>query len=65
LAFHSIVSYVRQVADALQYAHENKLIHRDIKPENMLIDENFQILLSDFGIALVTQSTRYQNTQEG
>jgi len=33
----TIVSYVKQLADALQYAHDEKLIHRDIKPENMLI----------------------------
>ncbi len=60
----TIVSYVKQVAEALQYAHEKKLIHRDVKPENMLLGENHQVLLSDFGVALVTQSTRYQNTQE-
>jgi serine/threonine protein kinase len=64
LPLPTIVSYVKQLAEALQYAHERKLIHRDIKPENMLLDENGQLLLSDFGIALVTQSTRYQNTQE-
>ena len=64
LPLTSIVSYVKQVAEALQYAHDKKLIHRDIKPENMLLEENSQILLSDFGIALVAQSTRYQNTQE-
>jgi serine/threonine protein kinase len=59
-----IVSYIKQVAEALGYAHEKKLIHRDIKPENMLFGENNQVLLSDFGIALVSQSTRYQDTQD-
>src|SRR5579859_3008148 len=33
----SILPYVRQTADALQYAHNKKFIHRDIKPENMLL----------------------------
>jgi eukaryotic-like serine/threonine-protein kinase len=60
----TIVSYVKQVADALQYAHEEKLIHRDIKPENMLLGRRGEVLLSDFGIALVAQSSRYQSTQE-
>ena len=60
----TIVSYVQQVADALQYAHDEKLIHRDIKPENILLDKRDNVLLSDFGIALVVQSSRSQNTQE-
>lgn len=60
----AIVSSVQQVADALQYAHDEKLIHRDIKPENILLDKRENVLLSDFGIALVAQSSRYQNTQE-
>jgi serine/threonine protein kinase len=60
----AIVSYVKQVSDALQYAHNEKLIHRDIKPENMLVGRQDEVLLSDFGIALIAQSSRYQNTQE-
>lgn len=60
----TIVSYIKQVADALQYAHDEKLIHRDIKPENMLVGRRDDILLSDFGIALIAQSTRMQSTQE-
>ena len=63
IALPSIVDYVKQLADALQYAHYQKIIHRDIKPENMLIGRHNEILLSDFGIALIAQSTRLQNTQ--
>src|SRR5438132_5313016 len=36
LPLATIVSYVKQVAGAWQYAHDEKLIHRDINPENML-----------------------------
>ena len=56
--FH-VVSYVKQVAAALQYAHEQKVIHRDIKPENMLVGAGSEILLGDFGIAVV-ESSRVQ-----
>jgi len=64
LTLVTIVSYVKQVATALQYAHDQRLIHRDIKPENMLVGRYNDVLLSDFGIALVAQSSRYQSTQE-
>ncbi len=64
LPLTTIVPYVVQLADALQYAHNEKLVHRDIKPENMLIGSRGDILLSDFGIALVSQSSRYQGTQQ-
>jgi len=64
LPLSTVGSYVKQVADALQYAHDEKLIHRDIKPENMLVGRRGDVLLSDFGIALVAQSSRYQSTQE-
>lgn len=58
-----VVSYVQQVAGALQYAHEQRLIHRDVKPENMLLGSNNEVLLSDFGIALAAQSSRSLKTQ--
>jgi predicted ATPase/DNA-binding CsgD family transcriptional regulator len=58
-----VVSYVKQVADALQYAHQEKVIHRDIKPENMLLGRNDEILLSDFGIAVLAHSTGSQHAQ--
>src|SRR5437667_670813 len=63
LPLSTIVNYVTQLADALQYAHEQKVIHRDVKPENMLLGRRNEVLLSDFGIALVAQSSHYHSTQ--
>lgn len=60
----AILPYVQQVAEALQFAHDRKLIHRDVKPENMLVGENKEVLLSDFGIAVVAQSSRHQDVHE-
>src|SRR6266581_3726831 len=59
-----VVSYVKQVAAALQYAHEQKFIHRDIKPENMLLGGQQEVLLSDFGLAALVHSSASLRTQE-
>jgi eukaryotic-like serine/threonine-protein kinase len=56
LSFEHIVTYVRQVASALDYAQKQHVIHRDIKPENILLNTRGEAVLSDFGIAVV-QST--------
>ena len=64
LPIATILSYVRPIASVLTYAHERKLIHRDIKPENILLDTSKEVLLSDFGIAVVSSSSTSPNTKE-
>jgi eukaryotic-like serine/threonine-protein kinase len=63
LPLDTVVSFVNQVAEALQYAHDRKLIHRDVKPENILLGQSNELLLSDFGIAIITHSSRSLSTQ--
>ncbi len=42
-----------QVLNALEHAHQNGIVHRDVKPENIMVCNNGQIKLMDFGIASV------------
>jgi serine/threonine protein kinase len=63
LSLATTVSYVKQVAEALQYAHNLQVIHRDVKPENMLVGASQEVLLSDFGISLFTPSHEQLSTQ--
>lgn len=56
LPLEQIVTYVKQIASALDYAHEHHVIHRDVKPENLLLNAKGEIVLSDFGIAVVQRT---------
>lgn len=50
LPLDEISHIVGQVGSALEYAHAQGLIHRDVKPANILLDENGDCLLCDFGL---------------
>jgi outer membrane protein assembly factor BamB/serine/threonine protein kinase len=61
---NTIVEYVEQVASALQYAHDRRIIHRDVKPENMLLRADGTLLLSDFGIAKIMEQSTLMSLQK-
>ena len=57
------LSIVRQICDALQYAHDEGVIHRDIKPENILVDQQGRVKIADFGLARLASSFAEKNSE--
>ncbi len=58
LPLAEVESTLRQILDALAYAHERGVIHQDIKPENILLTEENEVKLTDFGIARINDASR-------
>jgi serine/threonine protein kinase len=57
LTEEKIRKYFRHLISAIQYCHENaKIIHRDIKPENLLLDDEDNVKLSDFGVSFMMEN---------
>lgn len=52
------VRIMRQIASALHQASLSGIVHRDIKPENILLNQNGDIKVADFGLAKLIQSTK-------
>lgn len=56
------VQIMKQLTSAIAHAHENQIIHRDIKPQNILVDEDGNVKITDFGIATSLSATSYTKT---
>ncbi|MDN7241292.1 Stk1 family PASTA domain-containing Ser/Thr kinase [Planococcus sp. N028] len=56
------VEIMKQLTSALAHAHQNQIVHRDIKPQNILMDDEGNVKISDFGIAMALSATSYTQT---
>jgi serine/threonine protein kinase len=65
LPLEEVLSIVRQVCAALNYAHGEGIIHRDVKPGNILIQPDGRVLLSDFGIARAADTATVTSVMPG
>ncbi len=57
LAYEKVAALLIQVASALDYAHKKGVLHRDVKPANILLDEEDNVYLADFGIAKLLEGS--------
>ena len=65
LAPSEATKIIRQVAEGLHHAHTKGFIHRDIKPSNILISEDGDAVITDFGIVKALKSTKLTKTSDG
>lgn len=57
--------YFKQLINAIEYLHNKNIAHRDLKPENLLIDNDLNIKLADFGFATVFEESLKNKTKLG
>lgn len=61
--YKSAHKLIGQIFETLAVLHHNGIIHRDVKPDNIMVDENKNVWLIDFGIARFYDSSAYKDTE--
>ena len=56
LTSRETVHFISQILKALEHAHANGVVHRDIKPQNIMLLDNGQLRMMDFGIARISRA---------
>lgn len=56
LSLSETLNYLRQITQALVYAHSQGIVHRDVKPANIMLSQDGQVRLTDFGLARALDS---------
>ena len=56
LSSRETVHFISQILKALEHAHANGVVHRDIKPQNIMLLDNGQLRMMDFGIARISRA---------
>ena len=62
LTLSEAIDIMSQLTDGMAHAHDSYIIHRDLKPQNIMIQEDGQIKITDFGIAMALNSTQLTQT---
>ena len=57
--------FFQQIICAVEYCHRHKIVHRDLKPENLLLDDNLNVKIADFGLSNIMTDGNFLKTSCG